>query len=131
MDGGGRRAVAGGHGLARHADDRDRGADGGGLPVADEDLEQRPVGLGLVGHRRLVGLDLGDRVAAGHAGADRDEPGDDGPLLHRVGQAGHENFGRHEPWSPSGGETVQQQYTLTPGIGKHCQCSLTICGASV
>ena len=49
--------------LALGADDRDRRAQRGRLAVADQDLQQRAVLVGLEVHGRLVGLDLGDHVA--------------------------------------------------------------------
>ena len=81
--------------LARRADSRDRRADRGRLALGDEDLEQRPVALGLVLHRRLVRVDLDERLAACDLGALRDEPLCDRSLLHRVGEAGHDDFDRH------------------------------------
>jgi hypothetical protein len=49
--------------------------------------------LGLVGHRRLVGLDLDELLAHLDAVAVGLQPADDGALLHGVGEAGHDDGG--------------------------------------
>jgi hypothetical protein len=65
-----------------------------GMRVAllGDDL-QHAVRVGLVGHRGLVGLDLGELVAALDLVAVLLEPAQDRALLHRVGQAGHDDVG--------------------------------------
>ena len=85
--------------LARIADARDRLADRQRVALLGHDLDQRAVGVGLVGHVGLVGLDLHERLAALDLAALLDQPLEDGPLLHRVGQAGHRDVGGHP--SPS------------------------------
>ena len=61
----------------------------GGRPVVDDDLLEHAFGLGLVDHRRLVGLDLDERLAAGDLVPRALEPGEDRRLLHRVRQSRH------------------------------------------
>ena len=71
---------------------RDRRAEHNRRAFGGEDL-QRPARLGLVLHRRLVSLDLDDRVPRRHAVAGLLEPAHDRPLLHGVRQAGHPHVG--------------------------------------
>ena len=75
--------------LARLADARDQLADGERVALLGHDLDQRAVGVGLVGHVGLVRLDLHERLAALDLAALLDQPLEDRALLHRVGQAGH------------------------------------------
>ena len=90
--GAGRRAagVAGGGGSAPSwaigGADRQRLPDGG-------DDRQRALRRGLVGHRRLVGLDLDQLLADGDRVAVLLEPAEDRALLHRVRQARHRDLG--------------------------------------
>ena len=62
-------------------------------PSPDED-PQRPVGVRVEHDRRLVGLDLGERLALRDAVAVLLEPADDRALLHRVRQPRHHDL-RH------------------------------------
>ena len=66
-----------------------------GLPLSGNDLQQHPVRVGVVGHVRLVGLDLHQRLAALHLAARLHEPLEHGALLHRVGQPRHHDVARH------------------------------------
>ena len=96
----GRRAVAGRR-LAAGADARDDLADGQRVALLGDD-RQRAGAVGLVGHRGLVGLDLDELVAAGDLVALGLEPLEDRALLHRVGEARHDDVGHatdatHEP----------------------------------
>ena len=65
-------------------------------------LGDKPVhyarGLGLVGHRRLVGLDLDEVLPGCDELPVRPEPANDRPFLHRVGQPRHDDdrLRRHE-----------------------------------
>ena len=59
-----REPLRGGGRLGSLADGRDHRADRQGRALGRHDV-QRAVGVGLVGHRRLVGLDLDDLLAAG------------------------------------------------------------------
>jgi hypothetical protein len=86
--GGGRRRL-GRPVSAPDADPGDHCTEGRRGPVVDDDLLEDAVGLGLVDHRRLVGLDLDERLAAHHVVARPFEPGQDRRLLHRVGQLRH------------------------------------------
>ena len=74
------------------ADSRDHLADREGRALLGHDL-QRPLVVGLVGHRGLVGLDLDELVALGHLVAGRLEPLEDRALLHGVGQPRHDDVG--------------------------------------
>jgi hypothetical protein len=76
------------------ADPRDQLADGHGRPRGHHHRE-RSGGLGLVGHRRLVGLYFGQLLALGDVATVLDQPGEDRPLLHGVRQARHQHVG-HE-----------------------------------
>jgi hypothetical protein len=76
-------------GPAPAGDAGDRRADGNSLALSGKDLEQPAVVLGFVAHRRLVGLDLDERLATREGGPGLDEPLQDDPLLHGVGEAGH------------------------------------------
>src|SRR3954447_23730365 len=55
------------------------------LALGHDDLEQRAIGVGLVRHVGLVGLDLAERLAALHLAALLDDPLEDRALLHGVG----------------------------------------------
>jgi hypothetical protein len=66
-----------------------------GYALLRDHLDQRSVGVGVVGHVRLVGLDLDQRLALLHLAALVDEPFQDRALLHRVRQPGHHHFARH------------------------------------
>jgi hypothetical protein len=48
-------------------------------------------------HRGLVGVDLGDGLTPGHLVPRLLEPPSNRPLLHRVGETGHQNFGQLSP----------------------------------
>ena len=74
------------------ADTRDRLADGERGALGGRDLED-PLGLGLVGHRRLVGLDLDEVLALGDRLSVVDEPAEDRPVLHRIREPGHLDVG--------------------------------------
>ena len=93
--GGGRR----GHiinGLAIFGQTRERRADGHILASCrDEDDGQNTVIDSLDLHGRLVGLDLGNHIAAPHRVADRDIPGGERARLHGWGQGRHQNFDSH------------------------------------
>src|SRR5262249_14251192 len=79
-----------------------------------QDLDQRPGQVGLVDHVGLVGLDLDQLLTDGHLVAHPLQPLEDGALLHRVGQPGHDDLLRHQRlpsnvcsaalmmWSPCG-----------------------------
>jgi hypothetical protein len=69
-------------------------ADRLGVPLLGDDLHQRSGGVGLVDHVGLVGLDLDQLVADRDLVADRLQPLQHGALLHRVGEAGHDDV-RH------------------------------------
>jgi hypothetical protein len=73
-------------------DARDRRADGDGVALGSDQLGDDSVQLGLVGRARLVGLDLGQRRARRQLVADGDQPLEDRPLLHRVGQSRHQQL---------------------------------------
>src|SRR3954447_15854642 len=81
-----------GRAAAALADARDDLADRERRALVGDDLE-RSVGVGLVRHRGLVGLDLDELVALRDVVALRLEPLEDRPLLHRVGEAGHRDVG--------------------------------------
>src|SRR5256885_1740108 len=70
-----------------HLPERDR------LPLGHDDLDQRPVRVGLVRHVGLVGLDLAERLAALHLAALLDDPLEDRALLHGVGEPRHRDVG--------------------------------------
>ncbi len=70
----------------------DHGADRERVALACDD-RQHAVGVGGVGHRRLVGLDLDDLLAAPHAVPLGLQPVQDRAFLHRVRQARHDNVG--------------------------------------
>ena len=93
--GGGRR----GHiinGLAIFGQTRDRRANGHILAAClDEDDGQNTVIDSLDLHGRLVGLDLGNHIAASHRVADRDIPCGERARLHGRGQGRHQNFDSH------------------------------------
>src|SRR3954469_7561848 len=74
------------------ADARDDLADREGRALVGDDLE-RAVGVRLVGHRRLVGLDLDELFALRDVVALRLQPLEDRALLHGVGQARHRDVG--------------------------------------
>src|SRR5215218_8928882 len=74
------------------ADSGDDLADGERRALLGDDLEG-PVGVGLVRHRRLVGLDLDELLALGDIVAVGLEPLEDRALLHGVGQARHGDVG--------------------------------------
>ena len=78
------------------ADRRDDLADRERVALARDGVE-RALLVGLVGHRGLVRLDLGDLLALGDLVALGDEPLQDRALLHRVGQAGHRDLGQRGP----------------------------------
>ena len=90
-----RRRLAVSARLARVADARDRLADRQRVALLGHDLDQRAVGVGVVGHVGLVGLDLHERLAALDLAALLDQPLEDGALLHRVGQARHRDVAGH------------------------------------
>ena len=71
-------------------DPRDHLTDLERVALARHHLQQHAVGVGVVGHVGLVGLDLHQRRAALHLAADLHEPLEHGALLHRVGQPGHQ-----------------------------------------
>ncbi len=67
-------------------------------PAARRHEDAHDAGLRrLVGHRRLVGLDLRDLLALRHGLAVADQPRDDRALLHGVGEPGHDKFHGHGP----------------------------------
>src|SRR5919201_1940482 len=82
----------GGRAVAR-PDDRDRLADRDGVPLLDQEPLQHPLLEGLQLHGGLVGLDLGQHVAAVDLVARLLQPGGQGALLHGVGQARHGDLG--------------------------------------
>ena len=82
----GRRAVPAG------VQRRDDAADGQRLARARDDL-QHPGRVGLVRQRRLVGLDLRQRLAARDRIAVGLQPLEDRALLHRVRQPRHDDLG--------------------------------------
>ena len=95
--------------LAFARDQRDRRADL--HPVAafgDQDLRDRALVDRLELHRRLVGLDLGEDVARFDRVAFLDQPFGQRPLLHRRGQSGHLEFGRHRRLSRRAWRPVAQ-----------------------
>src|SRR4051794_23785218 len=100
--------------LRRVADLRDRLADRERVALLREDLDERAVAVGVVGHVRLVGLDLDQRLALLDLAALLDEPLQDRALLHRVGQPRHHHLGGHQA-SPNVDRTA---FTISssPGI---------------
>ena len=84
-----RRRRRGGRSGALDAQPRDHGAERGGAAVVDEDLLEHAGALRLVDDRRLVGLDLDERLALRDRIARPLQPLQDGRLLHRVGEARH------------------------------------------
>ena len=98
--------------------DRQRVALGG------DDLEHAG-GVGLVGHRRLVGLDLDELLAALHLVAVGLEPLQDRALLHRVGQAGHDDVG-HGVAAPRRSRKVASAASTTCG-----SCGKAICSSGL
>jgi hypothetical protein len=97
------RSVTGRRRLPRLADPRDHLADRQRGALLGDDLDQGAAGVGLVDHVRLVGLDLDQLLALRHLVPDRLQPAQDRPLLHRVGQAGHDDFRRHQGALPGAG----------------------------
>ncbi len=84
------------NGLAIFGQTRDRRADGHILAAClDEDDGQNTVIDSLDLHGRLVGLDLGNHIAASHRVADRDIPCGECARLHGRGQGRHQNFDSH------------------------------------
>ena len=84
------------HGLAILGQARDRRADSDVFgPGLDENDGQNTVIDRLDLHGRLVGLDLGDHIAASHGVADRDIPGRERPCLHGRREGRHQNFDSH------------------------------------
>ena len=81
--------------LARVADARDHLADGERVALLSQDLDQRAVAVGVVGHVGLVRLDLHERLAALDLAALVHEPLQHRALLHRVGQARHRDVAGH------------------------------------
>ena len=82
------------------ADGRDRDADRQAVADLGDDV-QGAVRRRLNHHVGLVRLDLDDRLALGDSGAIVLEPLEDGPLLHRVRQLGHEEVHQRAPTSAS------------------------------
>ena len=88
---------------------RDRGCRSPGSRPPGEDLGQGAGDVGLVGHVRLVGLDFDQLLADRDLVADLLQPGEDRPLLHRVGEAGHDDLahrGEVEGAEDRGGDPV-------------------------
>ena len=98
---------------------RDHRAQRGRLALADRNLAQHAVDLGLVDHRRLVRLDLDERLAFRDRLAGPLEPAQDGGLLHRVGQPRHghvdEPAGRHEVSTSSVAERIPRAPRVEAG----------------
>ena len=90
-------ATAGGGGGAAVADRRRAiGSPSAATPpVADEDLVQHAGGLGLVDDRRLVRLDLDERLALRDLVAGLLQPLQHGRLLHRVRELRHPDVDEH------------------------------------
>ena len=82
--------------LAGLADPRDHLADRERVALLGQHLHQHAVGVGLVGHVGLVGLDLHERLAALHLAALLHEPLEHRALLHGVGQARHRDVAGHQ-----------------------------------
>ena len=78
--------------LGAVAEPRDRLADRQRVALLGDDAEHA-VGVGLVGHVGLVGLDLDELLAAFDLVPVGLQPLEDRALLHRVGQAGHRDVG--------------------------------------
>ena len=85
-------AVVGAAALGAVAELRDRLADRERVPLLGDDAEHA-VGVGLVGHVGLVGLDLDELLAALDLVPVGLQPLEDRALLHGVGQAGHRDVG--------------------------------------
>ncbi len=78
----------------------DRGADGDGLPIGDEDLRDRPGDLGRHLGVHLVGDDLEERVVLLDGVAFLDQPALDRAFGDRFAQLGHLDRGCHRFWVP-------------------------------
>jgi len=96
---GGRGFLAGGV-SALSSQPRDDLADRQRVALGSHDGEDA-VGVGLVGHVRLVGLDLDELVAASDLVAVGLEPLDDRPLLHGVRQPRHHHLAHRATSSAS------------------------------
>ena len=75
---------------------RDRGVDlDPGAALGDQQLADHALVDRFEFHRRLVGLDLGQQVARGHAVAFLDQPFRQRAFFHRRAEGGHQDFGGH------------------------------------
>src|SRR5262249_54210743 len=66
------------------------------LPLLSQYFDEHPIGIRLIRHVRLVGLDLDQGLATLYLAARLHDPLQDGALLHGVGQARHEDVGGHQ-----------------------------------
>jgi hypothetical protein len=78
------------------------------VPFGDQDLGDRAFVDRLEFHRRLVGLDLGEDVAARHLVALLDQPFGKRALLHRRREGGHLELDRHRGPSREGASAQSQ-----------------------
>src|SRR6185503_118078 len=111
-------AVVGG-GLGSVTKLRDRLADRERVPLLGDDREHA-VGVGLVGHVGLVGLDLDELLAALDLVPVGLQPLQDRALLHGVGQAGHRDVGHaRQRTQPTGRVPRQRERAGAPaGAGR-------------
>src|SRR4029079_6960418 len=91
------------------------------VALLGHDLDQDAVGVGVVGHVGLVGLDLDERLAALDLAALVDEPPEHGALLHGIRKAGHRAVAGHAPPYRSG-KVASAACTACSGCG-NAACS--------
>jgi len=108
-------------GLAGVADPGDHLADLERVALLGHDLDEDAVGVGVVGHVGLVGLDLDERLAALDLAALVDEPLEHGALLHRVREAGHRDVAGHA--SPQRSRNVARAACTTCSGCGNAACS--------
>ena len=100
------------------------------LPLAGDD-PQRPVGVRVACDRRLVGLDLGDRLARRDDVAVALQPTNDRALLHRVRQPRHHDLGHvSSPRFPRA-RARRRRCASAPGMNASSSVGLYGIGSSV